>query len=272
MKVSDPKDVLDEAYALYDAAHVEEALDLIRPLLSRQGNLSHENRLSLLRLIGRCSLELGDYERARQAFDAAARIAADLDRLDLAITLFYLSRFEEVEILLGTIPAYPETEAEVYWYQGLLAERRGDFERADSLFARAARLDPRRFVVPQKLDDGEVRNIFDSIIEDLPPEIRSVAFEVPVLVEELPSDEVLETAGGKLHPLVLAMYSGAPQDERKPAMTPDPENDRIVLFRRNIAKFAHNRDDLRRELRNTILHEIGHHFGLSEEEIEEFGL
>ncbi len=85
--MADPKDVLDEAYQLYDAAHTEEALDLVRPLLSRQGSLNHDQRLTLLRLIGRCSLELGDYEGARQAVDlvhrreiAAANIFCSLDK------------------------------------------------------------------------------------------------------------------------------------------------------------------------------------------------
>ncbi|KPL09013.1 hypothetical protein AMJ85_07355 [candidate division BRC1 bacterium SM23_51] len=269
--MTDPSDLLKEAHELYDAAHIEEALDLLRPLLSHQGRLSHDNRLSLLRLIGRCSLELGDYERARQAFDSAARIAADLDRLDLAITYFYMSRFDEAEMILETLPSYPEIEAEIFWYRGLLAERRGDFERADSLFRRAVRLDPRRFIVPQKTDESDVRDVYEAILEEFPLDMRTVALEVPVLVEDLPSDEVLESAGGRVHPLALGMYTGTPLN-RKSAMTPAPDVDRIVLFRRNIARLAHSREDLCRELRHTILHEIGHHFGMSEEELQERGL
>lgn len=271
VKVPEPKELLDEAYELYDAAHIEEALDLVRPLLSRQGALNHDHRLSLLRLVGRCSLELGDYERARQAFDTAARIAADLDRLDLAITLFYLCRVDEAEMILETLPPYPEIEAEVYWYRGLLAERHGDYDRADSLFRRASRLDPKRFVVPQKIEENEVRDVYDAVIEEFPPDMRTTALEVPVLIEELPSDEVLESTGNRLHPLILGMYSGTPLD-RKSTMTPDPDVDRIVLFRRNIAKISHSREDLRRELRQTLLHEIGHHFCLSDEDLEERGL
>jgi len=268
--VSEPKDVLDEAYELYDAAHIEEAMDLVRPLLSRQASLNHDHRLSLLRLFGRCSLELGDYERARQAFDSAARIAPDLDRLDLAISLFYLCRFDETEMILETLQVYPEIEAEVYWYRGLLCERRGDFDRADSLFRRAARLDPKRFIVPPKIDENEVRDVYDAVMEELPHEMRTAALEVSVLIEELPNDEMLESAEGRLHPLMLGMYSGVPLD-RKSTLTPSPDVDRIVLFRRNIAKLAHNREDLRRELRQTLIHEIGHHFGLSDEELEERG-
>lgn len=268
--MAEPKDLLDEAYELYDAAHIEEALDLVRPLLSRQASLHHEQRLSLLRLVGRCSLELGDYERARQAFDAAARIAPELDRLDLAITLFYLCGFDEAEMIFETLSIYPDIEGEVYWYRGLLAERRGDFERADSLFRRAARLDAKRFVVPQRIEENDVRDVYDSVLEEFPNEMRKVALEVPVLIEDLPSDEVLESAGGRLHPLILGLYAGTPLD-RKSALSPAPDVDRIVLFRRNIAKIAHSREDLRRELRTTLIHEIGHHFGLSDEELEDRG-
>ena len=268
--MGEPKEVLDEAYELYDAAHVEEALDLVRPLLSRQTSLSHDHRLSLLRLFGRCSLELGDYERARQAFDSASRIAPDLDRLDLAITFFYLCRFDETEMILETLQVYPEIEAEVYWYRGLLSERRGDFERADSLFRRASRLDPKRFIVPPRIDENEVRDAYDAVLEELPPDMRTAALEVPVLIEELPSDETLESSEGRLHPLMLGMYAGTPLD-RKSTMSPDCDVDRIILFRRNLAKLAHNREDLCRELRQTLIHEIGHHFGLNDEELEERG-
>ncbi|MBM3333296.1 metallopeptidase family protein [Candidatus Sumerlaeota bacterium] len=268
--MADPKDLLDQAYDLYEAAHIEEALDKVRPLLSRQGSLNHDQRLSLLRLVGRCSLEIGDYERARQAFDTAGRISADLDRLDLAVTLFYLWRFDECEMILESLAIYPEIEAEVYWYRGLLAERRGEFDRADSLFHRATRLDPKRYVVPLKTDENETRDIYEAVLEEFPSDMRSAALEVPVLVEELPGDEVYEESGGRLHPLILAMYSGTPLD-RKSVMTPNPEMDRIVLFRRNIAKISHSRDDLRRELRQTLIHEIGHHFGLSDDELEERG-
>jgi predicted Zn-dependent protease with MMP-like domain len=269
--VAEPKDLLDEAYELYDAAHIEEALNLVRPLLSNQSRLNHDNRLSLLRLTGRCSLELGDYERARQAFDAATRIAADLDRLDLAVALFYTCRFDEAEMILETVPPYPETEAEMFWYRGLLAERNGEYDRADSLFRRAARIDPKRFVVPPHTDENEVRDLFDGVLEDLPPDMRGVAVQVPLLVEELPSDDLLEAAGGRVYPLALAVYSGPPLERRSP-MIARPESDQIVLFRRNIAKLLHSREDLRRELRQTLVHEIGHHFGLTGDELEERGL
>ena len=268
--MNEPKDVLDEGYALYDAAHVEEALDKVRPLLSRQSSLSLENRLNLLRLIGRCSIELGDYERARQAFDAASRTAADLDRFDLAVSFFYLCRFDEVEMILDTLAVYPETEAEMYWYRGLLIERQGDYEKAESLFRRAARLDSRRFIVPKEIGENEARDLYDAVIEDMPGDLRRVLLEVPLLVEELPSDELLEESN-RLHPLVLATYAGPLLPPKSP-LKPRPQDDRIVLFRRNIAKCIHNRDDLYRELAYTLTHEIGNHFGWTPEELEDRGL
>lgn len=263
----EPRDVLDEGYALYDAAHVEEALDKVRPLLSQQSALTHENRMHLLRLIGRCSIELGDYDRARQAFDATTRIAADLDRFDLSVSLYYLCRFDEAEMIFETLPVYPETEAELYWFRGLLAERQTDYDRAYSLFRRAARLDPKRFIIPQKMDENEVRDIFETVVDELPMHLRTVALAVPLLVEDLPSDELLMDSNNRLHPMVLGVYDG-PLAPPKSPLKPAPESDRIVLFRLNISKFAHNRDDLYRELGYTIIQEIAHHFGWTEEELE----
>ena len=267
----DPKEILKEAQEYYDASHLEEALECVRPLLSRQGRLNHADRIDMLRLIGRCSLELGDYERARQAFDTAARIAADLDRFDLAIAQFNLCRFDEAEMVLETLPVYPEIEAEVCWYRGLLAERRGDFDLADSLFRRAARLEPKNFTPPQHLEDDTLRDLFSAVVEDLPAEIRDVAVEVPLTVEELPSDALIEGPEVRVHPLALGMYL-APPTNRRSAFSPDIQADRIVLFRRNIMKFFGDREELLHQMRHTFIIEIGHHrLGLTEEELEERG-
>lgn len=269
--MADPKEILKEAQEYYDASHIEEALECVRPLLSRQGRLNHADRLDMLRLIGRCSYEIGDYERARQAFDTAVRIAADLDRFDLAIAQFYLCRFDEAEMILETLPAYPEIEAEICWYRGLLAERRGDFDRADSLFRRAARLDPRSFAVPQQLENDDVRDMYDAVVEELPADIRAVAGDMPMLVEQLPSESLLESPEGRIHPLALGMYVGAPP-HRKGNFAPDLNVDRFVLFRRNIAKFSADREEVLHQLRHTLILEIGHHrLGLTEEELEERG-
>ena len=62
-----------------------------------------------------------------------------------------------------------------------------------------------------------------------------------------------------------------PLEDKGPELAPTPLPDRIVIFRDNLCEMCESRDELIDEIRITVLHEIGHHFGLSEEDLERLG-
>jgi len=128
------------------------------------------------------------------------------------------------------------------------------------------------------------RDRFDALVEDaleaLPPRVRSLLDEVPLVVLDEPTPEMLRDLG--IDPAdadaldeLCGLHSGTAITERSIEHPELP--DVIHLFRRGIVALAggwdqeHADERIYEEVRITLLHEIGHHFGLSEEDLEELG-
>ncbi|MBM4113371.1 MAG: metallopeptidase family protein [Phycisphaerae bacterium] len=138
------------------------------------------------------------------------------------------------------------------------------------------------------IDDDE-RERFDELLEEeldrLPARLKRMLDETPLIVEDAPSRKLLRELG--LDPDeddLCGLHSGVALTER--SVTDRPEiPDRIEIFRRGIIDEAGGwepwvdddgtelggEQSVRREIRITILHEIGHHYGLSEEDLERLG-
>jgi predicted Zn-dependent protease with MMP-like domain len=70
---------------------------------------------------------------------------------------------------------------------------------------------------------------------------------------------------------ILGLYVGVPLEEKGPELAPTALPDRILIFRENLCGMCTSRDELVDEIRITVLHEIGHHFGLDEDRLAELG-
>ena len=112
-------------------------------------------------------------------------------------------------------------------------------------------------------DDFEqaVAQALDGIPEDLGQLIHNVA----VVVEEEPTEEELWEVG--LDPetdTLFGLYQGVALPERDSGyggVAPD----RIVIYRQPLLEACRSRRELLREIRNTVIHEVGHYFGLPED-------
>ena len=106
-------------------------------------------------------------------------------------------------------------------------------------------------------------------MENLPRSIREFVSDVPVLIEDYPSDELM--AQENVSPQILGIYLGVPRTEAE--VTEQPTHlTRVILFKKNLEKVCRDRDDLIEQIQITARHEIGHHLGLSEEDLERLGL
>ena len=92
---------------------------------------------------------------------------------------------------------------------------------------------------------------------------------VAVMVEEEPSDEDLEEVGidpeDPEHDDLLGLYQGVPLPQRDGFYSALP--DRVLVFRGPILRAAESRREVIREVRETVQHELGHYFGLEEDEL-----
>jgi len=106
-------------------------------------------------------------------------------------------------------------------------------------------------------------------LDNLPRSIREYVEDVPVIVEDHPSEDLM--SGENVSPQILGIYVGVPRTEAE-ASAQAEDVTRIVLFKRNLEKICRDRDDLIDQIQITVRHEIGHHLGLSEEDMERLGL
>jgi predicted Zn-dependent protease with MMP-like domain len=116
------------------------------------------------------------------------------------------------------------------------------------------------------------RRVFDRIVtevlETLPEPFREHLSNVAVVVEEWPADDPDEVDG--LHLAdgeeLLGLYHGVPYGERQSGynlVLPD----RITIYRQPILAQCRSEAEAREEIRLTVLHEIGHYFGLGDDEL-----
>ena len=128
--------------------------------------------------------------------------------------------------------------------------------------------------------DDHLRDYFDRLLEEvveaLPPAARQLLDEVPMYVEDFPSPRMMQELGIAHRSHLCGLYTGIPLGERRVEQS-GVLSDVIHVFREGVCLLATDRrgkideGELRNQIRITILHELGHHHGLTEEELEALG-
>ncbi len=113
----------------------------------------------------------------------------------------------------------------------------------------------------------EFEKLVEEIVHLLPKEFLEKLKNVAIVVEEEPSEDQLKRSGYSRKSCLLGLYEGVPQVQRGYYNKALP--DKISLFQKNIERIANNDlEQVKKIIRNTLWHEIGHHFGFSEEELK----
>ena len=124
----------------------------------------------------------------------------------------------------------------------------------------------------------EFDRLLDAEVAGLPEALHGLLAEVPLIVEDEPDRRLLEDLGIKSGGDLCGLHEGVALTERSVedgARMPD----RMMLFRGPILRLAgvgprwtsRKRQELRQQIHITLLHEIGHHFGLDEDDLERAG-
>ena len=112
------------------------------------------------------------------------------------------------------------------------------------------------------------RELVDEALEGIPARFRTAMKNIAIVIEDEPTIEELEEVGIEPPDTLLGLYQGTPLTERQWAhgnVLPD----KITLFQGPIEDSSEDEDDVVVAIGETLIHEVGHYFGLSEEEIEE---
>jgi len=120
-----------------------------------------------------------------------------------------------------------------------------------------------------RVSTEEFEALVEEALEQLPEEFKGALENVAVMVQEEPSEEDLEEVG--IDPDdpdrddLLGLYQGTPLTERDSFYSALP--DRVLIFRGPILRACDTRRQVIREIRETVQHELGHYFGLEEDEL-----
>jgi len=114
----------------------------------------------------------------------------------------------------------------------------------------------------------QFEQLVDKALESLPPQFQQLLDNVAIFIEDRPSKSLLKELGMSANDTLLGLYEGVPQTERTSSydlVTPD----RITLFQRPIEDSCDTDTEVAEEIRRTILHEVGHHFGIDDDRLDE---
>lgn len=121
-----------------------------------------------------------------------------------------------------------------------------------------------------RVKEADFRVLAAHALDDLPDEFSKRMENVVVVVEDYPSAEDAASAGVSREEL-LGLFHGVSRLEQEwYSGAPNQLPERIVLYKRNIENVCSTKEELIEEIRLTVLHEIGHYFGLSEEDLEKY--
>ena len=116
-----------------------------------------------------------------------------------------------------------------------------------------------------QLTHAEFESLVEEALTTLPPDFARLVDNVLVVVEEEPSGDDLELLSEEGHEL-LGIYRGVALTRRTHDMLPMLP-DQIAIFRGPILRVARSRRDAIQQVRDTVIHELGHYFGLHDHDM-----
>src|SRR5262249_42930353 len=242
----------------------------------RAGGLAAADQDGRLRgpvLAARLALDGADEEAARDALrevpppEALGDPGIALDIADLFLDLdepaMARTRY------LAITRAHPEL-ADAWYGLGLAAQTLGDDRGAVSAGLESLRRDEATPLDEEvaRLSEDQFVEVAEEALEELPERAQALLRDVPILVADVPSEQDVRQG---LDPRLLGVFSGVAYAEQS-ALGGPPQLTQIVRFRRNLERVARGVDGRLEEIRIRVIHETGHFFGLSEDELQAMGL
>jgi predicted Zn-dependent protease with MMP-like domain len=122
------------------------------------------------------------------------------------------------------------------------------------------------------MDREGFEKVVEEVFDSLPAQFHATMENVHIVVEDLPDTRFHSRKGIRSGGMLLGLYEGIPLTKRGVDYGMYPVvPDRITLFKRNIEVVASDEHDLREKIREVLIHEIGHYYGMSETEIRRAG-
>ena len=115
------------------------------------------------------------------------------------------------------------------------------------------------------MDRAKFERLVEQALGELPARYRELLENVVIIVEDYPKGQ-RRSAAADDDDLLMGEFVGVPRTE-KSVFEPGPP-DQVFLYQKNIEAVCETEEEIREEVRLTVLHELGHYFGLEEDELE----
>jgi predicted Zn-dependent protease with MMP-like domain len=255
--------LLDTIEAADECGDVEE----LRALVA-QGRTEFPDATPLLEWEATLAIDDGRFADALALLDAILVAQPDnfATRRERASVLVDLGRFADALAVLDALPALapdefsPEDEAGLAYERALCRDRLGHHAAADADYATAARLCPESYFQPARHTRAAFDELVRQALDELPAPFVPLLPQVVVTVQDWP-DPVADD------PFQLGVYIGVPRDERTTAT--EDHLDTIVIYQRPHELQCDSPAALATEVRATVLHELAHHFGLTDAQLDD---
>ena len=122
-----------------------------------------------------------------------------------------------------------------------------------------------------RLDRAHFRRLVREAVASLPPELLARVHNVDIVIESRPTARDRKLAGVGPHTLLLGLYHGIPltrRGENYNLVAPD----KISIYQEEIESICETDDEIREQVRITVLHELGHYFGIDDDRLHELGM
>ncbi len=252
---------------LIEESRLDDARQELRTLLGKRSG--HPD----LRIVDAAlSLEEGEPRRALACLRGAERSADPAVFFHLrGLAHHDLLEFAEAQADAERALAVRNDMAEAHDLLARTLEHLGEWTEAAVHTEAAHELDPERYPMPLELTDAEFDAHVKKSLEELPEPVRRELDEIPIIVEPLPRREVLAGEDPPLAPDLLGLFAGRHLLERSQTESGTAPGV-IYLFRRNLQRACESPEELAREIRITVQHEVGHLLGLDEDDLDQWGL
>ena len=115
----------------------------------------------------------------------------------------------------------------------------------------------------------EFEKLVVEALDLIPSEFHTYLENVQVVIEDKPTDELLDDLGIQPEETLYGLYTGTPLPERSfdAIILPDC----ITIYRDPLLEDFNDREELRREVARTVIHEVAHHFGIDDDRLAQLG-